>query len=181
TPKVSLVTWMGYDNQNLSLLDFNGLTPPQRNIRNWSNIMNVAYSVKPEILGVNERINPPADNSVTNESVLASTGMKSGRVSLPNNSTAQISGSTKTEMFVRGNVPGTTTYDFAVGAKSEELADFWSDYVNSQRRRRSNNNNNDSDNNSNDDSDSEEEEERKRTQIVLKKKRKKRQKKKPLK
>jgi Membrane carboxypeptidase/penicillin-binding protein len=54
TPKVSLVTWMGYDNQNLSLLDFNGLTPPQRNIRNWSNIMNVAYSVKPEILGVNE-------------------------------------------------------------------------------------------------------------------------------
>ncbi|MEY8292885.1 transglycosylase domain-containing protein [Carnobacteriaceae bacterium 52-44] len=163
TPKVSLVTWMGYDNQNLSLLDFNGLTPPQRNIRNWSNIMNVAHSVKPEILGVNERINPPADNSVTNESVLASTGMKSGRVSLPNNRTAQISGSTKTEMFVRGNVPGTTTYDFAVGAKSEELADFWSDYVNSQRRRRSNNNNsnnnnNDSDNNSNDDSDSEEEE-----------------------
>src|SRR5690625_2303951 len=105
TPKVSLVTWMGYDNQNLSLLDFNGLTPPQRNIRNWSNIMNVAYSVKPEILGVNERINPPADNSVTNESVLASTGMKSGRVSLPNNITAQISGSTKTEMFVRVNVP----------------------------------------------------------------------------
>lgn len=163
TPKVSLVTWMGYDNQNLSLLDFNGLTPPQRNIRNWSNIMNVAHNVKPEILGVNERISPPADNSVTNESVLASTGMKSGRVSLPNNRTAQISGSTKTEMFVRGNVPGTTTYDFAIGAKPEELADFWSDYVNSQRRRSNNNNsnndNNDSDNNSNDDSDSEEEEE----------------------
>src|SRR5699024_7278755 len=82
----------------------------------------------------NERVNPPADNSITSESVLVSTGMKPGKVSLPNNKTAQISGNTKTEIFNRNNVPGTTTYDFSIGAKSSELAKFWNDYTSSQRK-----------------------------------------------
>lgn len=134
TPGVSLVTWMGYDNQKLSLQNFGGLTPAQRNIRNWSNIMNVVYNLKPDLLKVNDRMNPPDDNSIVSESVLASTGMKSGKVSLPNNRTVQISGSTKTEIFDRDNVPGTTTYDFSIGAKSSELNSFWNNHSNSQKK-----------------------------------------------
>lgn len=160
TPKISLVTWMGYDDQNQHLEWFNGLSAPQRNIRNWSNIMNVVYDLKPELIGVNERMEPPADDSVTSESVLAATGMKAGRVELPNDRTVRVSGSTKTEIFDKENVPETTTYDFAIGAKPEELRNFWNRQGGS---RRSNNSNNDeeSDNNedSSDDSENEDEEE----------------------
>src|SRR5699024_1321661 len=134
TPGVSLVTWMGYDNQKLSLQNFGGLTPAQRNIRNWSNIMNVVYNLKPDLLKVNDRMNPPDDNSIVSQSVLASTGMKPGKVSLPNNRTTQISGSTKTEIFDRDNVPGTTIFDFSIGAKPSELNDFWNKQSNSQKK-----------------------------------------------
>ena len=134
TPGVSLVTWMGYDNQKLSLQTFGGLTPAQRNIRNWANIMNVVYNLKPELLKVNERMNPPDDNSVVSQSVLTSTGMKPGKVSLPNNRTVQISGSTKTEIFDRDNIPGTTTFDFSIGAKPDELNNFWNKQSKSQKK-----------------------------------------------
>ena len=134
TPGVSLVTWMGYDNQKISLQNFNGLSPAHRNIRNWSNIMNVVYNLKPELIKANESMTPPDDNSIVSESVLASTGMKPGKVSLPNNRTIQISGSTKTEIFDRDNVPGTTTFDFSIGAKSSELNKFWNNQTNSKKK-----------------------------------------------
>lgn len=147
TPNVSLTTWMGYGGVQLNLEFSDGWRPSHRNIRNWANIMNVAYDVRPEIIGLNETVQQPS--GITSESVLTATGMKAGNVELPNDDTVRASGQTKTEIFASNNVPGTTTYDFAAGASDEELEDFWSDIISSQR------NSNDDDN---DDEDSDEDE-----------------------
>lgn len=127
TPNLSFTTWMGYDNQNLSLDWVNGVSPAQRNLSNWANVMNAVHSVKPEILGLGETVQQPS--GITTDSVLQATGMKAGTVDLPNGNSVQISGNTKSELFSSDNIPGTTTYDFAIGADSSALQDFWSDYV----------------------------------------------------
>ena len=147
TPKVSLTTWMGYGRQ-ISLQNFDGLRPAQRNIRNWANIMNVVQDVKPESLGLNETLPQPA--GIQSETVLAGTGMKAGEVELPNGDSVRISGETKSEIFDSSNLPGTTTYDFAEGATNAELEEHWSTLAGSRRTRRSrsNNNNDEEDENS---------------------------------
>ncbi|MDN6195377.1 MAG: penicillin-binding protein, partial [Atopostipes suicloacalis] len=131
TPKVSYISWMGYDNQALHLSNYGGLSPSRRNLRNWSNVMNTVYDTNPDLLGLSEQMNPPDDGSVVRQSVVAKTGMKAGSVKLRNGATAQISGENKSELFAKNNIPGTTVYDFAIGATNKELQDFWS----SQSRR----------------------------------------------
>lgn len=135
TPKVSLVTWMGYEAENVTQYNYHGLTPSQRNIRNWGNILNVANSVRPELIGANQEFTRPADNSIVSQSVLKETGMKPGKVSLPGsgNRSVNISGETKTEIFARDNVPGTTKYDFSVYTKPDELKSFWDDHLKDQQ------------------------------------------------
>ncbi len=130
TPRLSFTTWMGYG-QNLTLESVDGMSPAQRNLRNWANIMNAVHSVQPEALGLNETVQPPADDSVTEDSVLEDTGMKSGTVTLPNDQKVKADGQTKKELFRKDNIPGTTTYDFSIGAKSEELEEFWKNYESS--------------------------------------------------
>lgn len=158
TPKISLATWMGYGNNNLTLQTENGMSASLRNVRNWTNIMNTIHSVKPEVLGIGETMQPPADGSIKRETVLARTGMKAGEVKLPNNRTARISGDTKSEIFSKNNLPGVTTYDFAVGAKPEELQKFWAAFGRSQQDADQNNdsdeNNNENENNDSGDNES---------------------------
>lgn len=125
TPKISYVSWMGYDNQKLHLSNFGGLSPSRRNIRNWSNAMNAVYDTNPDLLGLSERMSQPSDGSIVSQSVSALTGMKAGSVALPNGRTAKISGENKTEIFAKDNIPGTTVYDFAIGATNSELQRFW--------------------------------------------------------
>lgn len=125
TPTVTLTTWMGYDDQRISLPYFEGLSPARRNIRNWANILNVVHSIRPELVGVGQKMQPPADGSVVTDSILVRTGMKPGKVELPNNRTITVSGATKSEIFKKDNVPGVTTFDFAIGAKPEEISKFW--------------------------------------------------------
>lgn len=155
TPSLSFTTWMGYDHQQLSLEWVNGVSPAQRNLSNWASVMNAVNNVKPEVLGLGETIQQPAD--VTSETVLADTGMKPGNVSLPNDGTVRASGNTKSELFRSDNIPGTTTYDFSIGAKPEELRDFWSDYNEGDSSDESEESNNsdddDEDEDSNDDND----------------------------
>jgi len=128
TPSLSFTTWMGYDDQNISLQWENGVSPAQRNLNNWSNIMNAVYNAKPEVIGTGETMQEP--DGIMSETVLEATGMQAGEVTLPNDETISVDGNTKTEIFMSDNVPETTTYDFAIGADSEELEEFWNDYTN---------------------------------------------------
>jgi len=137
TPSLSFTTWMGYDNQNISLQWENGVSPAQRNLSNWANIMNAVYNVKPEVIGTGETVQEP--DGITSETVLEATGMQAGEVTLPNDETISVDGDTKTEIFANDNIPETTTYDFAIGADDEALADFWSDYPSNQSDEEDNN------------------------------------------
>lgn len=127
TPRVSFGTWIGYDDQNLTLGDDFGIHPSRRNRNMWARIMNAVYEANPDIIGVGELHQRP--EGITEDSVIVDTGMKAGEVEKPNGDAFRYSGSTHTELFHAANVPGETVYDFALGATDEELADFWSSYT----------------------------------------------------
>lgn len=124
TPEVTFGTWIGYDDQNIGLGDDYGLSPSQRNRNIWAHLMNAAHNTNPELIAAGTSHGGPPEG-VTQQSVLNATGMQPGTVSLPGGGTTSISGDTHTEYFASNNVPGTTTYDFALGATDEELAEFW--------------------------------------------------------
>lgn len=129
TPTVSFGLWTGYDNQNISMTDDYDTHPSVRNRELWAHLMNSVHSVDPEIVGADQSF-PEQPSTVTEEEVLTGTGMKSGEVQLPNDETVDVTGETTNELFEENNVPGTTTYDFAVGATEEELNQFWEQYQN---------------------------------------------------
>lgn len=138
TPKISYVTWMGYDapsNLNINLTNYGGLDPSTRNVRNWSNMLNTVYNIKPELIGLSERMSQPADGSIITDSVLVETGMKAGTVPISNGKSAKISGATKSEYFAKDNIPGTTSYNFAIGAKPQELKNYWDSYLSAQQKK----------------------------------------------
>jgi len=80
------------------------------------------------LVGAGQSFSQPS--SVTEEEVLTGTGMQAGEVDLPNGETVNVTGEDTTEIFAENNVPGTTTYDFAVGATDDELNYFWNQYQN---------------------------------------------------
>lgn len=129
TPAVSFGLWTGYDNQIISMTDDYDTHPSVRNRELWAHLINSVHSVDPEIVGADQSF-PDQPSTVTEEEVLAGTGMKSGEVQLPNDETADVTGETSNELFEENNVPSTTTYDFAVGATEEELNQFWDQYQN---------------------------------------------------
>lgn len=124
TPRISLGTWIGYDNQNISTEFDYGIHPSVRNRRLWAALLNTVYQTKPELLGLDEEFYMPED-SLTTEEILVRTGMQPGSVEFPGGETSRISGATQEAVFSSENVPGTTVYDFAIQATPGELARFW--------------------------------------------------------
>lgn len=136
TPKISVSSWMGYSNQKFKLTNEYGGSPSQRNVRLFAQIMNTINRVKPEVLGKGERVSAPSDGTVRSDTVLAETGMKAGTVQLSGDRTVEVTGTSKTELFRSSNIPGTTIYDFALGAKPEETRDFWDGLFTTQEEER---------------------------------------------
>lgn len=136
TPKIAVTSWMGYDDLRVGLATEYGYSPSQRNIRLWSQIMNAVYRVRPEVIGIGERVTAPADGSVRRDTVLAETGMKVGSIDLGSGRTVSVTGTSKSELFKSSNIPGTTVYDFAIGAKPEETKAFWDGRFTSQEEER---------------------------------------------
>lgn len=127
TPNISIGTWIGYDNQNISV-DFDyGIHPSVRNRRLWTSLMNSMYQTNPDLLGVGEEFYMPTDK-LTTETIATQTGMQPGNVSMPDGDTTNFTGSTTEALFDSENVPGTTEYDFAIQATDSELARFWARY-----------------------------------------------------
>lgn len=150
TPEVTLASWMGYDNKIKfnDLRTENGQYPALRNRIFWAHLMNALHDTNPTIIGADATFQKP--DTVVEEEVLAATGMKPGKVELPDGSTTNISGDTRKEFFNKKFVPGTTTYDFGIYAKDNELEDFWKGFDRSHS---------DQDSNDEDNSDSNENEE----------------------
>ena len=96
-------------------------------------MLNVVYDANPDLIGLSERMNPP--ESITRDTVLVETGMKAGTVPISNGKTAKISGDTKSEFFAKNNIPGTTSYNFSIGATPQELKTFWDSYLSDQQNK----------------------------------------------
>lgn len=124
TPKISLGTWIGYDNINVGIEDEFGLSASRRNRNFWAKVMNKIYEANPELVGAGETYQQP--DNIEQRSVLEKTGMLPGTIELPNGDTREVSGETFTEIFSTNNLPETSKYDFAIGATDEELAEYWS-------------------------------------------------------
>lgn len=131
TPQVTLSSWIGYDNDGeerhqLQYYD-NGadFDASAANEAYWAQLANAIHAANPTIMGSEESfIRPPG---ISSQTVLEETGMKAGKMTLPDGKTIDISGPTKTDLFNSNYLPGTTTYDFAVGATPSELNTFWYD------------------------------------------------------
>ncbi|GEK91366.1 transglycosylase domain-containing protein [Alkalibacterium kapii] len=160
TPKITFGTWIGYGTNEISLGDDFGIHPSRRNRNFWTELMSAVYEVKPDVFGVDEKF--PKPDSVTRESVIKATGMKSGTVKTPGGGSFYYSGATHSENFKKDNVPGSTVYDFAIGASDEELAKFWggrrpTSKPDNEDESESNDSSNDNDSNSEDEKEKESE------------------------
>lgn len=127
TPTITIGTWIGYDNQNISVGFDYGVHPSVRNRRLWTALMNSIYQTNPDLLGLGQEFYMPSDK-LTTETIASQTGMKPGQVTMPNGKTTNFSGSPVQGLFDIENVPGTTKYNFTVQATGSELSRFWSRY-----------------------------------------------------
>ncbi len=140
TPNVSLGTWLGYNNQNISVEYDYGVHPSVRTRRLWANLLNTIYQTNADLIGLGEEFYMPEDK-LTTETISTQTGMKTGRVELPDGKVVNLGGPTTEALFDAENVPGTTVYDFTVQATSSELDNFWSGRANRNTRGSSSNTN----------------------------------------
>ncbi len=131
TPQVTLSSWIGYDNdgderRQLQYYD-NGadFDASGANESYWAELANAIYSVNPTIMGADKSFVRP--NGIVSSTVLAQTGMKPGKMTLPDGKTLDVTGPTTTDLFNSNFLPGTTVFNFAVGATPSELNTFWFD------------------------------------------------------
>ena len=127
TPTVTLGSWIGYDNfynaqYAITYSDGYG-APTGRSQRQWTNLMRAAYEANPELIGQETKFTVP--DSVYQDSVVSTTGTKSGTYKANNGSTYSVSGGMKTDWFKKDFPPMNPRYDFMVGATPEELSGFW--------------------------------------------------------
>ena len=127
TPTVTLGSWIGYDNfynaqYAITYSDGYG-APTGRSQRQWTNLMRAAYEANPELIGQETKFTVP--DSVYQDSVVSTTGTKSGSFKANNGSTYSVSGGMKTDWFKKDFPPMNPKYDFMVGATPEELSGFW--------------------------------------------------------
>ncbi|MGX7394935.1 transglycosylase domain-containing protein [Carnobacterium mobile] len=126
TPQVTLGSWIGYDNsvEDNYLDNYSGVgSSGRRNRAFWAKLANAVNNANPAIMGANQSFQQP--EGIVSTTVNKKTGMKAGKVTLGNGKVATVSGETQTEIFNNQFLPGTTTYNFAIGANEKELQDYW--------------------------------------------------------
>lgn len=123
TPSVSLGSWAGHDD-NSSLADLTGYN----NHANYvAHLVTAINNADPKILGPSEKFT--IDPSVIQASVLNSTGLKPGSVSI-NGRTINVGGTTTSSLWAK-NGPGVTTYKFAIGGTDNDYAQAWAKIIDS--------------------------------------------------
>ncbi|WP_236253543.1 transglycosylase domain-containing protein [Carnobacterium sp. CS13] len=137
TPEVTLSSWIGYDNSiegvTNYLNEYSGVgSAGRRNRAFWSQLANAINSANPSIMGANKSFQQP--EGIVSTTVNDKTGMKAGKVKLGNGKETTVSGETKTEIFNSKYLPGTTTYNFAIGANAKELQDYWGGLASSEAK-----------------------------------------------
>jgi len=126
TPKVTLSSWIGYDNsveENYLDLSSGAGSSGSRNRTYWAQLANAINNANPTIMGANQSFQQP--KGIVPATVNEKTGTKAGKVKLADGKEITVSGETKTEIFNSKYLPKAATYNFAVGASNKDLKDFW--------------------------------------------------------
>lgn len=118
TPKVTLGGWAGHDD-NSSLSSLAGYN---NNANYMANLVNAINSADGSVFGTDSKFS--LDSSVIKSTVLKSTGLQAGVVSV-NGRNITVGGETTTSNWAK-NGAGTMTYKFAIGGTDSDYQKAWS-------------------------------------------------------
>ncbi len=118
TPSVTLGGWAGHDD-NTSLTSMSGYN---NNANYMANLVNVIYQADNSVFGTSEKFS--LDSSVIKSTVLSSTGLQAGAVTV-NGRSITVGGSTTTSNWAK-NGAGQMTYKFAIGGTDSDYQKAWS-------------------------------------------------------
>ncbi|MBF7094936.1 penicillin-binding protein [Streptococcus sp. HF-1907] len=118
TPKVTLGGWAGHDD-NSSLSSLAGYN---NNANYMANLVNAINSADGSVFGTGSKFS--LDSSVIKSTVLKSTGLQAGVVSV-NGRNITVGGETTTSNWAK-NGAGTMTYKFAIGGTDSDYQKAWS-------------------------------------------------------
>lgn len=119
TPKVTLGGWAGHDD-NSSLSSLAGYN---NNANYMANLVNAINSADGSVFGTGSKFS--LDSSVIKSTVLKSTGLQAGVVSV-NGRNITVGGETTTSNWAK-NGAGTMTYKFAIGGTDSDYQKAWSE------------------------------------------------------
>lgn len=126
TPKVTLSSWIGYDNSvEENYLDkYSGSgSSGGRNRAYWAQLANAINNANPSIMGANQSFQQP--EGIVSSTVNEKTGTKAGKVKLGDGKEITVSGETKTDIFNSNYLPKPAAYNFSIEASDSDLKDFW--------------------------------------------------------
>lgn len=123
TPKVTLASWIGYDNNwgssyNLSQDSSNA------NVNYWAQLMNDVYDEDPDILGINQKRHKPS--AVNTTTVLKLTGTLPGKITFGGEE-HRVSGET-TKAYSNDMAAPALSYNFGIGGSDSNYKEFWDHY-----------------------------------------------------
>ncbi|MGT2801861.1 penicillin-binding protein PBP1B [Streptococcus henryi] len=117
TPKVTLGAWAGHDDNR----SMQALTGYNNNANYVAHLVNAINQADGNLFGVGERFS--LDSSVIQSTVLKSTGLRAGVVTV-NGRSITVGGATTTSNWAL-NGPGTMTYRFAIGGTDSDYVKAW--------------------------------------------------------
>ena len=123
TPTVTLGGWVGHDNNG----PMGNMTPYSNNGTYMANLVNAINAADPNVFGAGKKFpDPNKDPNVTKSKVLVSTGEKPGKLTDGPLKGADVGGATTTSFWATKDGAPATSYNFAIGGSSTDLADAWS-------------------------------------------------------
>lgn len=123
TPKVTLASWIGYDNNWGSSYDLPE-DSSNTNVNYWAQLMNDVYEIDPDLLGISHKRHKPA--GVTSASVLKLTGTLPGKLNFGGEE-HHINGKTTTA-YSAGMPAPALSYNFGIGGTNSNYKEFWDHY-----------------------------------------------------
>lgn len=117
TPKVTISSWMGYDDNTSLYKEWDA-----RNKQLWADLTNAAYQAKPDLFGVYDKFT--LDPSVITTEVSDFTGQIPGGTVTINGGQRSIPGKTTTSLWAT-NGPANSTFKFGIGGDDSQYLNAW--------------------------------------------------------